>query len=257
MQVLHNYWGKLFLFLLLNLVVIDAFSISISARRLYLDPQNNSTDIRVLNMEGQTQSCEVEIGDIEINSQGLIALVSNGNSPMNSAKPLLRLAPKRFTISPGQHQTVKLLYRRKPGIENGEFRGVLAIKCKDKPKTNEAETNNEIVKIQPALVHNVPVIVRTGRLPFEAQFTQARISDGQVEIEVTISGQRSITGDITLLNSNTGEVLFEEKDLSIYEQQPVKALTINIKDVSNAPLLVKFTENTNFGGDLVIQRMLK
>lgn len=257
MQVLRNYWGKFFLFLLLNLVVIDAFSVTISARRLYLDPQNNTTDIRILNMESSTQSCEVDIGDIEINSQGRIILAPNGNSPMNSAKPLLRLAPKKFTISPGEYQIVKLLYRRKPGIENGEFRGVLAIKCKAKSEPYEAEINNETVDIQPALVHNVPVIVRTGRLPFKAEFTLARISDGRLEIELSISGQRSITGDIALLDANTGEVLFEDKDISIYEQQPLKTLSINIQDILQTPLLVKFTENTKFGGDLVIQRMVR
>lgn len=228
---------------------MNAYSISISTRRLYLDPNSNSTLIRVHNMDPIFQNCEVQIKDTIINNEGQIALVTNGEATANSAKPLVRLAPRRFTLGTAEHQMVKLLYRRKPGLENGEYQGVLAIKCKE-----EAENSNLPVTIIPALVHNVPVIVRTGRLPIEAAFVSAVINGNNLSLELKIQGQRSITGDIAVINSTTGEVIAQRKHLSIYAQQPMKKLELALDDYKNEPLLIKFTEDPEMGGNLMIQQ---
>lgn len=249
MKKQHNYFRSFILFFLLNCIVIDAYSISISARRLYLDPKSNSTNIRVLNLDAQTQSCEVEIKDVVINNLGNVMLVSSDKATANSAKPLVRLAPRRFTLGQREHQMVKLLYRRKPGVENGEYQGVLAIKCKEK-----TENNDNQVTIAAALVHNVPVIVRTGRMPIQVEFVSRGINGDNLQVELKIQGKRSLTGNVTLINPASGEIVFEKKDVSVYAQYPVKRLVLPLGEYRNTPLLIKFTENTKFGGDLTIQR---
>jgi len=252
MKKSSNKFRSFIIFILLNSVVINAYSISISARRLYLDPKSSTTDIRIHNMDTLSQQCEVVIKDIVINNQGKIALVSNDEITANSAKPLIRLAPRRFTIGMKEHQMVKLLYRRKPGVKNGEYQGVLAIKCKNKAKDTDSRVN-----IAAALVHNVPVIVRTSKLPINVKFVSTEIIEDNLEVELKIDGQRSITGTLALINSASGEILTELKNVSIYAQQPVKTLSFPISQYKNRPLLIKFTENSKFGGELVIQKSIK
>ncbi|ABG39830.1 hypothetical protein Patl_1304 [Paraglaciecola sp. T6c] len=239
------------LFCLLNIVVIDAFGISITARRLYLDPKSDSTNIRVLNMDAEAQRCTVQVRDVLINEKGLIELAANGTTTENSAKPLIRLAPRRFDLGMREHQMVKLLYRRKPGIKNGEYQGVLAIKCIAKKRSND-----EAVNIDAALVHNVPVIVRTGRLPLQAEFTSSNIQGDHLQLELTITGNRSLTGNLEVIDRSSGDVVYKRKDLSIYSQQPKKPLDVPLGEYRDSPLLLKFTENANFGGDLVIQKQI-
>jgi len=248
----RNIFRSLIVFVLLNSVVINAYSISISTRRLYLDPKSNSTFIRVHNMDSGMQSCEVKVNDIVINNIGNIELITNGEVTKNSAKPLIRLAPRRFTIEPNEYQMVKLLYRRKPGLKNGEYQGVLAIKC-----TEQIENSNLPVTIVPALVHNVPVIVRTGRLPLQAEFVSTRINGNKLQVELKIQGQRSLSGKVTVINSASGEVVSERNHVSIYSQQPVKKLEFSLGEYKNELLLIRFTENTKFGGDLVIEQPIK
>jgi len=200
------------------------------------------------------QSCKVKIKDVFIKDNGNIALVTNGEVTENSAKPLIRLAPRRFNVGMKQHQMVKLLYRRKPGLKNGEYHGVLAIKCKTKKETNAINDNQ--VTIEPALVHNVPVIVRTGRLPIEAEFVSTAINGNKLQVELKIQGQRSLTGDVTVINSDSGEVIAEKKHVSIYAQQPIKKLELPLGEYRDAPLLIKFTEDPKMGGKLMIQRSI-
>jgi hypothetical protein len=246
-----NTFRSLILFILLNSVVINAYSVSISTRRLFLDPTSNSTVIRVHNMDSALQHCDVQINNIVINSKGLMTLATNGEAVINSAKPLIRLAPRRFVLGTGEHQMVKLLYRRKPGLENGEFQGVVSIKC-----TEKMANSNLPVTIIPALVHNVPIIVRTGRLPIKAEFISTTLSDSKLIVELKIEGERSITGDISVINSDTGDVIAERKHLSIYAQQPVQKLELSLGEYKNAPLLIKYTEDPKMGGDLMIQQQL-
>jgi hypothetical protein len=246
-----NTFRSLILFILLNSVVINAYSVSISTRRLYLDPTSNATFIRVHNMDPSVQNCDVQTNDILINSEGLISLATNGEATINSVKPLIRLAPRRFVLGTADHQMIKILYRRKPGLENGEYQGVVSIKC-----TEKMENSNLPVTIIPALVHNVPIIVRTGRLPIKAEFISATLSDSKLIVELKIEGERSITGDITVINSDTGDVIAEQKHLSIYAQQPVKKLELSIGEYKNAPLLIKYTEDPEMGGALMIQQLV-
>jgi P pilus assembly chaperone PapD len=248
----RNTFCSLVLFILLNSVVINAYSISISTRRLYLDPNNNSTSIRVHNTDPVMQNCEVEIRDVVINKLGNIELVNNDVVTTNSAKPLVRLAPRRFTLESQEPQMVKVLYRRKPGLDSGEYQGVLAIKC-----TEEKENSNLPVTIIPALIHNVPIIVRTGKLAIQAEFVSTTINGNTLQVELKIQGKRSVTGDITVINSVSGDVIYERKNISIYAQQPVKKLTLPLGEYSNTPLLLKFAEDSNFGGDLTIQQQVK
>lgn len=238
-------------FVLLNTIIFDAYSVSISTRRLYLEPKRSITDIRVLNMEAQAQSCDVEIGDVNINNQGLIELSAES---VNSAKPFIRLAPKRFNLAPKEHQMVKLIYRRKPGMEDGEYQGVVAIKCKD--AITEGNTQEQVT-IRPTLVHNVPVIVRTTYMPIQAEFTATKIAGDILEAEIQISGQRSLTGTLTLINSASNEIVTEQKNISIYAQQPKKSLALPLDVGNDVPLLLRFTEDPNFGGDLVIQKTIR
>lgn len=251
MKTPRNTFRSIILFILLYSVVIDAYSVSISTRRLYLDPTSDSTFIRVHNMDPAVQNCDVQIKDIVIDAEGQIALTTNGEATTNSVKPLVRLAPRRFVLGTAAHQMVKLLYRRKPGIENGEYQGVVAIKCSEK-----IENINRPVTIIPALVHNVPVIVRTGRLPIKAEFVSTVVTNNQLLVELKIEGQRSITGDISVINSDTGDLIAERKHLSIYAQQPVIKLTLSLGDYKNAPLLIKYTEDPEMGGDLMIQQQV-
>ncbi|MFT5706288.1 MAG: P pilus assembly chaperone PapD [Oceanospirillaceae bacterium] len=249
MKKSYNYIGALILFTLLNSVIMSAYGISISARRLYLDPKNNDTNIRVLNTDSQTQSCVVEVVDIFITSSGKIALADSSTLATSSAKPLVRLAPRRFTLVPGENQKVKLLFRRKPGLENGEYQGALAIKC-----TITGGKNDSLVKINAALVHNVPLIVRTGKLPIQAEFVSTTFIQNDLQVVLKIAGNRSLTGTLALINPESGEVLNTIKDQSIYAQQPLVTLNLPLGEYRNSPLLLRFTEAPELGGDLVIEQ---
>ncbi|AGH45410.1 hypothetical protein C427_3301 [Paraglaciecola psychrophila 170] len=200
-------------------------------------------------MEDGIQNCKVSIKETFINKLGNITLVTSDEVTANSAKPLVRLAPKRFTLGTRKHQMVKLLYRRKPGLENGEYRGVLAIQCKEKTEKSARQ-----VTIEPSLIHNVPVIVRTGKLPIQAEFVSTAINGNTLHLELKIQGQRSLTGKVAVINSATGEVIFERNNLSIYAEQPLKKFEFALGEYQNTPLLVKFTEDPKMGGDLMIQQ---
>jgi hypothetical protein len=202
-------------------------------------------------MDAQAQRCEVVIKDVVITNEGNIALATSNQITENSAKPLVRLAPRRFSLGMKEHQLVKLLYRRKPGVVNGEYQGVLAIKCTEKAKNSDTK-----VTIDAALVHNVPVIVRTGMLPIQAEFVSTKISGNSLQVELKIQGQRSLTGKLTLINSASGEVVTERNNVSIYAQQPLIKLDLVLGEHQNAPLLLTFTENSKFGGDLKIQQAI-
>lgn len=234
----------------------NASAVSISTKRLYLSPQSKIATIYVVSEESENQRCNISIKDSEIISNSFIQLLPKGEVAINRAAKIIRFSPRRFEIAPKQFQNIKLSYRRRPGLENGEYKGLVSIKC----ETVSASTDNEDGKmalIKPILVLNVPVIVHTGDLKVNADFKSVKLTETQVEVSIKIEGKRAITGDLELINKNTGEILASKKQMSIYWESPIKKITLPINKSVNSPLIIRFREDPKFGGNLLIEQLVK
>jgi len=227
-------------------------AVSISTTRLYLSPKSDTASIYVLNMESESQTCSLSVKGTIIDTNGLMQFLPKGQVAVNSAEKMIRFAPRRFEITPKLHQNIKLLYRRRPGLESGEYKGLLAIKCKKSVSNSEKQ-----VTIEPVIVHNVPVIVRTGEIKISASFDSIKLLDKQVEVSIKIVGNRSITGDLEVIDKSSGEILASKKQMSIYSESPIKTIALPIDKEVSYPLVVRFKESPAFGGNLLIEQLVK
>ncbi len=252
---MNNSMNKISLVILLTsflLVTLKVNAVSISTTRLYLSPQSDTASIYVLNMESESQTCSLSIKDTVIDANGFMQFLPKNQIAVDSAAKMIRFAPRRFEVSPKLHQNIKLLYRRRPGLEDGEYKGLLAIRCKKTISNSDKQ-----VTIEPVIVHNVPVIVRTGEIKISAVFDSINVSDKQVEVTIKIVGKRSITGDLEIIDKSSGQILASKKQMSIYSESPTKQVILPITKSINFPLIIRFREDPKFGGNLLIEQLVK
>lgn len=224
----------------LTLISLDAHSVAVTTNRLFLDPKHSSDTVRVLSTESEPQLCQSSIRNTLITPEGNIAIARDAKDGV--ASKLVRIAPYNFRLIPGQQQNIRVIFRRKPGIEAGEYIGLLSIKC-----TNDI-TADQMATVKPNIIHNVPVVIRTSTMPIKANIVSANKVNDVVETTISIEGNRSITGDIQLVKRASGEVIASRKNISVYAQAPEKKIIIRIPDKSASNLLVRFIENKKLDG---------
>lgn len=232
---------------------VDA--ISISTKRLYLSPKSDLAMIYVVSEESALQRCQITVRDAEIGDNSIIQLLPEGSVPTNSPQNLIRFAPRRFEISPGKFQNVKLSYRRRPGVANGEYKGLVAIKCQTISDGSEIDTE-KMVTLKPNIVLNVPVIVHTDDIAANASFKSLELSEKHIDVTIETTGNRAITGDLEIIEKSTGQVLASKQEMSIYWESPSKKVTFAIEKNFNFPLTVRFKEDPKFGGNLIIEQQI-
>jgi|GEM_PF-1978171 len=238
---------------MLNTLNVNA--VSISTKRLYLAPQTKSAAIYVVNIENKTQSCNLSLKDAVISDNSIIHPAPKGKTIANSATKLVRFAPRRFELGPNQHQNIKLSFRRRPGLNNGEYKGLFSIRCQT-DNGDTADGKAKMVSIKPSLVLNVPLIVHTGNLKASAAFESVKLTTQQVEVTMSITGNRAITGDLELVEKKSGEIIAVKKDMSIYWESPRKHVILPITKNVTSALYIRFRENPKFGGNLLITQQV-
>lgn len=210
---------------------MNVHSLTITTTRLFLNPDNKITSMSVYNKDAKPLFCSIEVRNLDVVDGGVV-LTDEKVSKNPSPKGLVKLSPKRFTLKPLGHQAFKAIYRKRPNIDDGEYIGAVAIKCEDDVKSEER------IRIKPILVHNIPLIVRTKNLKADVVFSELTKSNNSVSGRVAVVGERLITGDLRLIESDSGKVLKEKKKVSFYPSsvpQRVVFDTIGL-DVDNLAL---------------------
>lgn len=235
------------------MTIIVSFSsqaVHMSTHRIYLDDDNRNNSFILFNREIESQECKLTLGHNNFDNNGNMTKHQANKLPDNSAKNWIRFSPKRFTLTTARSQTVRFTMRRKAKAKAAEYRSYLIIDC----GAIQAEDPTKRVSITPKLIHNIPIIVRMGKLDADISFSDFKLEGNDLIFKILRSGTRSIYGNIALFNKETGKSLSSQSGLSIYPESSNTEFYLSTKGVPIENLIIKFSENKNYGGDKVIEQ---
>jgi len=259
--------AKVIVAVLLTLTIpLASKAASLTTYRIYLD-DNNRTESFVVFAKGSTsEQCSLNFSHFDFDENGTMSKNPGKSLPENSAKPWVRYSPRNFILTPGKPQSVRFSMRRKPNAEPKEYRSYVAMICEELAVDNNSsqdDSENPVmpkVSIKPVLVQNVPIIVRTGKLDVEANFTNINVNGNKISATLARQGTRSLYGRLTLVDIDSGEELSFTNGVSIYPETssfPVLfELSKEYGDPSKKNLLMRFEEDENYGGELIIEKAL-
>ena len=239
--------------LFLSLVSILLFSfqsqaIHMSAFRIYLDENQRQSTFTLSNSETKSQECHLSLRHYNYDDAGKLTKYESDALPENSAKNWMRFSPKHFTLTPKNSQKVRFSIRRKANAAPAEYRSFMVVNCGVENK----ETKENLINIKPILIHNVPIIVRIGKLKVDVAFSNINVKNSAVYFTVTRNGTRSIYGDLELIDKRTDKKVAYQKGVSLYPESSHSNFSLSTQDIAPEDLQLKFIENTQFGGDKII-----
>lgn len=182
------------------------------------------------------------------------------------ALAMVRYAPRRITLMPGQPQAVRLSVRPPEGLPDGEYRvhmGFRAVPNSEPATASGSDVDpaqGVSIKLTPIYGITIPVFLRKGMLEAGAQIVGATSVklEGRHFLEVTLSrtGKRSVYGELSGRTSG-GEQVFVLRGIAVYPEVARRQVHVPLSPQQlgklKGPLHLEYRELPENGGALIAQ----
>lgn len=189
---------------------------------------------------------------------------AEANATEKAALEMLRYAPKRITLLPGQPQAIRLSARPAPELPDGEYRVHMSFRgvppaLSPEVAQEQAATGQLAIRLTPVYGITIPVFVRKGRLEAAATIANPRLGGNDtskwLELDMRRTGQRSVYGEI--LGKRGGEQVFQIKGVAIYPEVQGRTIKVPLTAEQAAkltgPIRIEYRELPENGGQLIAE----
>jgi len=187
---------------------------------------------------------------------------ADANDKEKAALGMIRYAPRRIVLPPGQPQAVRLAARPGADLPDGEYRVHMSFRAIPKPRevTEEQGASDQVsIQLIPIYGVTIPIIVRHGRVEAQAAIAQPRVVEGErgPELAVTIqrSGESSTYGELRVTKAGVDDPLVLLRGVAIYpeigERDVRIALTPEQAAAMKGDLRFEYRDMPESGGGLL------
>ena len=175
--------------------------------RVIMDNADRFATVTVKNTGEATGNFTTELADMQMKEDGMVVPLDEGKTDPYSALPYVHLAPRSFTLKPGESQNVRLLLRKPEGLAPGEYRSHLKVRLADDnvENTQAPPAGKKVtgIAVKTNLVLVIPVIFRHGDTTLSMKIAEPKLThdtQGKPELDLYLAreGNRSSMGDITV-----------------------------------------------------------
>ena len=201
---------------LVMLIAMSAYSsqsfaqgnLMITPIRVVFEGNKQKEELTLANIGKDTTTYSISFVQKQMNENGSFVNIEKADSGQMFADPYLRIFPRQVTLAPGEAQVVALQYRRKPGMEAGEYRSHLYFRSE---KSYEAlgmgDSNQDSttlsVQLIPIFGMSIPIIIRTGEVSVSAALSNLELDTQpnmtqNLKLTILRTGNISLYGDIKI-----------------------------------------------------------
>lgn len=194
---------------------------------------------------------------------GLIDVTeTEANEMEQAALSMIRYAPRRITLPPGQPQAVRISARAGADLADGEYRVHMSFRAIPKPRpVTEAAVAAEGISINLVPIYGVtiPIIVRNGRVETTVGINDPKVvsneSGSAFQVTMNRGGTGSTYGELRVIRPGSSDPVFMARGVAIYrevdERKMQFPLTAEQAAAMTGPLRVEYREMPEAGGALI------
>jgi P pilus assembly chaperone PapD len=237
----------------------------VAPTRVVLNGGGNA-EVVLSNIGTQAATYRIGVELRRMQADGDFADVSEveANAIEKAALEMLRYAPKRITLLPGQPQAIRLSARPTPELPDGEYRVHMSFRAvppalSPEAAQEQATAGQLAIRLTPVYGITIPVFIRKGRLEATAAIANPRLGqEGAarwLELDLKRQGQRSVYGEI--LGKRGAEQVFQIKGIAVYPEVTARTVRIPLNADQLAklrgPVRIEYRELPENGGQLIAE----
>lgn len=235
----------------------------VAPTRVILDGRRG-TEVILSNIgsEEATYRIGLELRRMTATGQLVEVQKDDANALEEAALSMVRYAPRRITLPPGQPQAVRIAARPGAEMPDGEYRVHMSFRAipKPRPVTEAPETAEGIsIRLTPVYGVTIPIIVRHGRLEATVAINDPQIVEGErgpeLHLAMSRSGDSSTYGEVRVTRPGSDDPVFLARGVAIYselgERRVRFALTAEQAAAMTGQLRFEYREMPEAGGGLI------
>jgi hypothetical protein len=233
--------------ILSSLLSMQIEAASVGTYRIYLDSEHRQQKFMVKNNSSDHEKCDISFDYMSyVEGGGEVIKLSKEEKVVLSAPATkrLRYSPRQFTIKPKSAQYIAFNYKRQINDEPAEYRTYINIKClKVDPILKEG------LNLTPSMMHTVPLVIRTGKstdLEANLVFSQIKQQANRVTFRLEHQGNRSVYGDLHLINANGDKLKLLQRNIVIYPEMKYKDFDFLLAGFNGKNMKIEFHETGNY-----------
>jgi P pilus assembly chaperone PapD len=235
----------------------------VAPTRIILDGRRG-TEVILSNIgnEEATYRIGLELRRMEENGRLVPIEETDANEKETAALGMIRYAPRRIVLPPGQPQAVRLAARPGADLPDGEYRVHMSFRAIPRPRVATADpapSDQVSIQLIPIYGVTIPIIVRHGRVEAQAGIAQPRIVQGEdgpeLAVTITRSGESSTYGELRVTKAGVEDPLVLLRGVAIYPEIGQRDLRIALTPEQAAAmtgeLRFEYREMPEAGGGLL------
>lgn len=220
--------------------------ISISPTRIVFEGRTRSASVTLINRGNEASTFRIAFERKRMTEDGQFEPIKQAAPGEVFSDQMIRFSPRQVELPPGKSQVVRLLLRKPPNLQDGEYRSHMLFSevPKQAGKSIEAQTGKQTqmnISIKPVLGISIPVIVRQGATSAEIQIVKTDLTNisadksrGELNLTMKRTGNRSVYGDIVATYKNDkggkdGVVVAQVNGIAVYSPNYVRTTTLRLQ----------------------------
>lgn len=243
----------------------------ITPRRVIFEGDKQSQEFTLANTGNDTARYNVSFLQYRMTENGAFEEINQPDSGQYFADPYLRFFPRSVTLAPNEAQTVRMQFRRRPGMKDAEYRSHVYFRAvpDEKPLGDLPSQDSASIGIRliPIFGISIPVIVRVGDLKVDVSIIDANLiakSDSITELALTFSrkGDKSVYGDLTVNWQADGGSPIEVglvRGIAVYTPNETRNFTLQLQNLSGVDytrgkLTIKYQASSDLEPELFAEK---
>lgn len=194
---------SLFIFTNLGFNIFAQGDLLITPNRVVFEGRKQKEELNLINSGKETTTFSVSFVQRRMNEDGSFEIIEVPDSGQLFADPYLRIYPRQVTLNPGEGQVVLLQIKRKPNMQDGEYRSHLYFRS-EKDYTPLGTKNKDSLKtlsvqVTPIFGISIPIIIRSGTVNASSSLSDLKIENKESPTLTFIlnrTGNISVYGDL-------------------------------------------------------------
>jgi hypothetical protein len=236
----------------------------IAPTRLILDGRRGG-EVILANQGDEEATYRISLELRRMDEEGNLVPVTEGEASEaeKAGLEMIRYAPRRVTLPPGQPQSVRISARPDADLPDGEYRVHMSFAALPKVQTVAQQptemANGVSIALTPIYGVVMPIIVRKGSVQVTGGLANPRLIKTEYgdafAIDMIRSGTSSLYGDILVFRRGANEPSFIARGVGVYPEIGERHSTFDITPEQRAaltgPVRIEYREASENGGGLI------